>query len=126
MPTPNLLKKLVLAVTVMTLSAAAFWPGVRNGFVWDDYPYIVQNPLVRDFSAAGLKRIFTTVHFGLYKPVAIASFALNYKFAALDPAPYHVTNILLHSVNAGLVFLLIFLLRKRWCFNIRINWILQM
>ncbi|MDD4004017.1 MAG: tetratricopeptide repeat protein [Elusimicrobiaceae bacterium] len=102
--------KLLFMGIAMLAAATAMWPSARNGFVWDDAHYILNNPLARDLSVGGLKRIFTEPHYGLYKPATILSFAVNHKFSGLDPAPYHLTNIFLHAVNSALVFLLVLLL----------------
>ncbi|MDD4004016.1 MAG: tetratricopeptide repeat protein [Elusimicrobiaceae bacterium] len=106
----NTVLKLVLAAIAMAVAAAAMWPSARNGFVWDDSTYVITNPLVRELSADGVKRVFTESHFGLYKPVTFLSFAVNYHFSGLNPLPYHATNVALHTINAGLVFLLVLLL----------------
>jgi tetratricopeptide (TPR) repeat protein len=41
------------------------------------------------------------------RPVANVSFALNYYFNQLDPAGYHIVNILIHLTNGLLVYFLI-------------------
>lgn len=102
----------VLVCAAAFLAGFAMWPSARNGFVWDDSTYVVGNSLTRDLSARGIGRIFSSVHYGLYKPVTMLSFAVNYKFSGLEPRPYHVTNIALHTVNTALVFALVFMLAQ--------------
>ncbi|MFA6582768.1 MAG: tetratricopeptide repeat protein [Elusimicrobiaceae bacterium] len=106
-------KFLVYVLLAVTMAAAAFamWPSSNNDILgWDDNIYVTENPAIRDSSPSGIERIFTQTHYGLYKPVVILSFALNYRFSGLNPRPYHITNIVLHTVNTALVFWLIVLL----------------
>ncbi|MDD4004451.1 MAG: hypothetical protein PHW69_04520 [Elusimicrobiaceae bacterium] len=101
-----------LALAVMLGSAAAMWPSAGNGFAWDDLAYVTANDHIRDLSPAGIRNMFARTHFGLYKPVTMLSFAVNYRFSGLNPRPYHITNIMLHAANAALVFTLILLLTQ--------------
>ena len=39
--------------------------------------------------------------------MVMLSYALNYAVGELDPAGYHLVNVLLHAANAALVFLII-------------------
>ena len=41
-----------------------------------------------------------------YRPLTVLSFKLNYMAGQLDPKGYHATNVILHSVTSGLVFVL--------------------
>lgn len=107
---PKFITKAILALAVMAGSFFAMWPAANNGFIWDDVDYVAHNSAIRDLSPQGLKAIFTKPDFGLYKPVTMVSLALNYKFAGENPRPYHITNIVLHAVNAALVFALLGLL----------------
>ncbi|MDD4004015.1 MAG: hypothetical protein PHW69_02290 [Elusimicrobiaceae bacterium] len=100
----------VLIAAVVFLSAMAMWPSAGGAFVLDDPAYIASNPLIRDLSPKGVRKIFASTHYGLYKPVTMLSFALDYRNAGLRPRVYHITNIVLHSANAALVLLLVLLL----------------
>ncbi len=65
-------------------------------FVLDDVTSILTNPLVKQFDFRLKTRIFGDL-----------SFALNYQMGGLNPAGYHVVNLGLHLLNAGLVYLLV-------------------
>jgi len=100
--------KVLLAALLVLVSFAAFFPVTKAGFSnFDDPVYVTENPQIRDFSPAGFGRIFTTTHYGLYKPLVMASFAVEYRLFGLDPRPYHFDNLLLHLLNTVLVFLLV-------------------
>ena len=48
----------VILITIITF--AAFSSCLKNDFVnWDDDVYVVQNPHIREWSPAGIVRIFT-------------------------------------------------------------------
>ncbi len=107
---------LVFAILILAISFASFLPSLNNGFIGgDDFNYVVRNPLIRDLSWPGIKNIFTSIHLGLYKPLTMLTFALEYHFFKLNPRIYHLTNVILHLLNSLLVFWLILLLsRKAW------------
>lgn len=98
---------LFAAALVVALGLLAHGRSLGSGFIVDDYPLVVQNPLVTE--TGHWRAIFTTDLFRnpdrglLYRPVPIATFALNHALGALSPVGYHVTNIALHLVSALLV-----------------------
>jgi protein O-mannosyl-transferase len=95
---------------ILCVCFAAFFPSLFNEFVnWDDYAYIVENPLIRDLSWRNIKHIFDPKTFvvGNYHPLTVLSYALEYKVAELKPFLYHLDNILLHLLNVSLVFLIV-------------------
>ncbi len=80
-------------------------------FVFDDTSIIANNPLIRGLGWSNLKQIFGSHYWqtvagqgGLYRPVVVLSYALNYATGGLDPMGYHLVNVLVHAVNAVLVF----------------------
>ncbi|MBF0344107.1 MAG: tetratricopeptide repeat protein [Nitrospirae bacterium] len=85
-------------------------------FVLDDESNIVDNPLITDFryftdksmfdtaeAVEGVKNLFNT------RIIGFISFAINYKLNGLDVTGYHIFNLLVHIVNAMLVYWLIIL-----------------
>ena len=69
--------------------------------VFDDVTLIVQDPLVSNLNWWGI------VWESGYRPVRTLTYALNYAIAGERPFLYHLTNVLLHSVN-GLLILALF------------------
>jgi tetratricopeptide (TPR) repeat protein len=95
-----------LLIALLGSIALAYWPGLEGGYVFDDYPNIVNNIGLRvtqlswdDWLAAA----FSSPSGVLQRPLAMLSFAVNYYFTGLDPRPMKLTNIVLHSLNALLV-----------------------
>jgi len=102
---------------VLAITFVLFIPALSNGFTnWDDILYVTNNPLLKDLSIDGLKEIFSTPVVSNYHPLTILSLALNYQAAELQPMTYHLTSIILHVINTGLVFWFIWLLSSgnRW------------
>jgi len=72
---------------------------------WDDQDYATNNPLIRDFS--NFPKFFTTPVQGNYHPLTMISLALNHAISGADPFSYHLFNLLLHLLNAWLVYRLV-------------------
>lgn len=91
----------LLIAWLLLLSAVflVYLPGLAGGFVFDDYPNIVENEgLV--FEAASLeelRRISQTGTAGpLKRPVAVVSFAVNIAATGMDPWYFKLTNVFIH------------------------------
>ncbi|MBI1912398.1 MAG: hypothetical protein HYS21_10400 [Deltaproteobacteria bacterium] len=74
---------------------------------WDDAEYVLENPYIRGLTADNIKFLFTNTFFANYAPLHILSYSLDYSIWGLDPKGYHLTNVILHSINACLAFALI-------------------
>ena len=88
---------------LLLLTAAAYWPALRCGFVWDDNTYVTDNLTLR--SLHGLRRIWFEPGATLqYYPMVFTSFWIEYHLWKLQPFGYHLVNILLHALNAVLLW----------------------
>ena len=84
-----------------------------HNFILDDFDLIVNNSYIKNLIF--LPRLFfvNAYHFSssplsnYYRPLQLVSYALDYHFWKLNPAYYHLINILLHAVNSFLASLLI-------------------
>ncbi len=86
----------------------------RGEWHFDDFQTIVDNPNIRLQTVTwdDLKKSFYGPTFGtdsqrIARPVAYASFALNYLFGGTDVIGYHVVNFVIHFAAACFLFLLI-------------------
>lgn len=81
--------------------AAVFANGIGGVFVFDDEPTILKNRSVR--AERSLVEIFSPPADAttLGRPLANATFAVNYAMSGLEPWSYHVVNIAIH-VGAAL------------------------
>jgi tetratricopeptide (TPR) repeat protein len=94
------------AAVVAVFTFLAFIRVFDNDFVnWDDDTTLRLNLAYRGLGMDNLRWMFTTTHTGHYMPVTWISFAFDYLLWGMDPFGYHLTNLLLHTANAILVFL---------------------
>ncbi len=92
-----------LALLVLVL----FWPALQGGFVnYDDPDYLTANRQVQaGLTWASVQWAFTTGHASNWHPVTWLSHLLDWQLFGERPAGHHFTSILLHALNAALVFL---------------------
>jgi len=88
------------------MTFAAYIPVLKAGFIWDDDDYVTGNQWLR--SLDGLWRIwFQPGATHQYYPLTHTSFWLEYHVWGLNPLGYHVDNVLLHLLNAALVWVVL-------------------
>ena len=94
---------------ILLLTVLAYANAVNNDFIYqfDDDLYVTDNPDIKALTSHNLYRMFTTSYVGLYLPLTMLTYAVEYHFFGLDATAYHLTNLLLHLINVWLVFLLI-------------------
>ena len=80
------------ALLVIVLGVAAYWPATAGGYILDDYDLLEPGGPVRAPSFSML--------IGPERPIVTMSYLLNSRLGGLDPGSFHVTNILLHCLNA--------------------------
>lgn len=104
---------LILAVVCFLL----FSNTLNNDFIFDDYHMIVENQYIRDLK--GVWRFFysdeiTSVQIpkGMYRPLLMASFSINYLLGNLVSRSYHIINILIHFLNGVLLYIILILFLK--------------
>jgi protein O-mannosyl-transferase len=105
----------IFLVLLALLSTVPYLNTLSNEFVLDDIGIIVENPLIRDVGNIG--KIFTTNYWsrgqkgsagidpGLYRPLTVFSYAVDYSFGRLNPTGYHIVNSILHTITSLLLFL---------------------
>src|SRR6266576_780795 len=96
---------ILAAVTIL-----AYRPAWNGGFLWDDDAYVTNNELLT--APDGLRRIwFSFDSPSQYFPLVYTTFRIERALWGLNPAGYHVVNVLLHVANALLVWRLLARLR---------------
>src|SRR5712692_8085899 len=102
-------RSVILSLVLVVATLALYNPVTRHPFVnYDDDRYVTDNPHV----GAGLnwKTIvwaFRSTEASNWHPLTWLSHALDCQLFRLNPAGHHYTNVLLHAVNAVLLFLLL-------------------
>jgi len=103
--------KIFLLIAV--ISTAVYANSFHNSFHFDDQHYIVENPYIQDLSNipsfflspqhSSFEKVFTS-H---YRPLLVTSYAVNYAIGGLNPAGYHIVNLLFHTGSAFLLYLIL-------------------
>ncbi len=103
-----------IALFIVLTCLLLYGPSLANKFVsLDDTLLITQNPAVQAFTPQTVKRAFTTYDPELYVPLTLVSYQIENALFGLRPGVFHSTNLLLHTLNALLVFAGVYLLLKR-------------
>ena len=88
---------------IVLLTLVAYLPAMRGGFIWNDDSYVTGNQMLR--SLAGLGKIWTRPGATeQYYPLVFTSFWAEYHLWKLQPFGYHFVNVLLHVLNAVLLW----------------------
>jgi tetratricopeptide (TPR) repeat protein len=96
-----------VALVVAGLTALVFSRSVGYGFVrWDDESLLVKNQAFRSLDWDALRWMASSTLLGHRVPIAWLSFAIDHAVWGMRPAGYHLTNVLLHAANVGLVAVL--------------------
>ncbi len=106
-----------LALAAVAIAAVlAAYPSVRCGFVGgDDLRLLLEHPLVSQPSWTNAARLLVQPHRDLYQPLPMLAYMAEYRLFGHRPLGYHVDRLLLHAVNALLVWLLVQQLTgRRW------------
>jgi Tfp pilus assembly protein PilF len=100
-------RRWLFALGVALVVIVVFLPALRNGFVsWDDEENFLENPNYRGLGLANLRWMWTTFHLGHYVPLSWMTLGLDYELWGMNAAGYHATSILIHALNAALLFVL--------------------
>ena len=99
---------LLLGVAVV-ITAIVYWPGVTGGWVFDDYPNIVDNAAIHITRGHGtlvswVNAALSSPASFLHRPLASITFAMNWMAGYGNPWPFKVTNIVIHLINGVLLF----------------------
>ncbi|HXX58895.1 MAG TPA: tetratricopeptide repeat protein [Thermodesulfovibrionales bacterium] len=103
--------RLVPYLIVILLIAAAYGGSLRNGFIWDDETFMVNNKYVHDISR--WEEYFTTPESisseptlsRMYRPVQTLSFAIDALLWGKKAGGFHLTSLALHAACcAAIIF----------------------
>ena len=98
----------VYLIFILILTVFLYSNSIHNGFVnWDDDNSILTNNDIRSFEKVHLFNMFNNSYNGMYQPVVMITFAINYAMHGLQPEGYHLTNLLFHLLNIILLFIFV-------------------
>ncbi|MDA8746085.1 tetratricopeptide repeat protein [Rubripirellula amarantea] len=96
-------QSLWFAIALTLLTMFAYLPAMNAGFIWDDDDYVINNDTLRDVN--GLWRIWTDpAATPQYYPFVHSTFWLEYQTWGLNARGYHIVNIIIHMLNALLLW----------------------
>ncbi len=100
---------IAIKVAVMSgvISLLVYLRALSCGFENIDDPlYVLDNPAIRSLDWGFFTSVFTHTYINWWMPLTWISLAVDYHFWELNPFGYHLTNIVLHAVNTGLIVLI--------------------
>lgn len=101
---------LLLVAGCLMLTVAVYWPSLHGGYIFDDYSNIVENDAIHltrlDWQSLKEATLSSPVE-STPRPVAMATFALDWYFGQGSPFRMKVTNLVIHLMNGILVWLVI-------------------
>jgi len=94
------------AVFVFIVTFVLFSFSLNGEFLdWDDSLNFVRNINYRGLGWSNIKWMFTTFHMNHYQPLSWLTYAADYTLWGMNTFGYHLTSVVLHSMNAVLFFL---------------------
>jgi tetratricopeptide (TPR) repeat protein len=105
----NLLYKIYVILFLVISTLALYWQVTNHAFIkFDDQIYLIENPYIRNgFSFSSVKWAFTSIYAANWHPLTWLSHMLDVQLFGMKPAGHHLVNLLLHTSNAVLLFLLL-------------------
>ena len=105
-PVPVDKRKLWLAaLLIVAVGAAVYANALKGEFLWDDGNLVEENRYIRGWSH--LPQIFTSDigaggdnQYRFYRPLQTLTYLIDYIFTKMDPAGYHLGNIIWHVLSA--------------------------
>jgi tetratricopeptide (TPR) repeat protein len=95
-------------LTLLLISVTVFSVTLGHDFIttWDDDKYVTLNQTIRGFSMQHIRTAFSSFILGNYAPLHQLSYMLDYSFGGSNPLPYHLHNVILHTMNGILAYTL--------------------
>jgi tetratricopeptide (TPR) repeat protein len=94
-----------IPVVVAICASLPYLPSIGGDFVtWDDNRNFLDNPAYRGLGLTQLAWMWTSTHMGHYVPLTWMTLGLDYVLWGMNPLGYHLQNVLLHGLNAALVY----------------------
>ncbi|NOZ01479.1 MAG: tetratricopeptide repeat protein [Deltaproteobacteria bacterium] len=108
-------RTLVAALALLAAVGLSYHQTLSNDFAWDDNYIVLENPAIRDLSS--VPDLFTqpwaqgvtydqgdVQNRAYYRPLALASMAVDWALAGASSATFHATNMVLHLLTSLFLF----------------------
>lgn len=106
---------LVIAFLALA-TTAVYWPVTGFGFInFDDDMYVYDNDVVLDgLSLESVYGAVTDREISMWTPITLISYQAEVEFFGPDPQVMHTTNLVLHVLNAALMYALFAWMTGAW------------
>lgn len=110
--------RIIVAGSAALLAILVYANSLANGFAYDDVPIVESRDLVHGLGR--IPELLTTEYWparfgsGLYRPLTMLSFALDWSTWGGRPFGFHLTNVLLHAAVTALLALLLLRFFRWW------------
>ena len=100
----------ILPLIIILISILLYLNTLPNTFVYDDAYVITENYFIKSWG--NLPKLFTKDYLPLsgelsYRPIVTLTYFFDYAIWRLNPLGYHLTNVILHTVNVFLFYVFI-------------------
>ncbi len=109
--------RILLPILISSISFLAYLNTLHHQFVFDDFRVITNNPYIKDWKH--FPALFNHDYFKIsgelsYRPLVTASYFTDYAIWGLHSFGFHLTNLILHTLNTFIVYLLLFKITRRF------------
>jgi len=101
-------------ILIIVISFIVYFKVLNYSFVWDDLgDVLIKNPYLRHFTLWSLGQIWGNIATGMYIPVTntvwglLASISVFFTNNPFDSYIFHLSNVIIHTINSTLVYCLI-------------------
>lgn len=107
-------KEITVFIAFLIIGLAIYANSFGNQFFWDDNDVIVNNVYVQHFavgkmfSQSLISGAGQTTNY--YRPVLLLTYALDYQLWGMNSFGFNLVDVLLHILNAWLIFILLYFL----------------
>ncbi|WP_106831231.1 glycosyltransferase family 39 protein [Parabacteroides pacaensis] len=107
--------KLLYCVTLIVITNICYYPIVNSDFLyyWDDQWVVMNTYTTEGLTLHNLIHTFTDFYHGQYAPLNELNYIIIYSCWGYNPLPFHIANIIWHSINILLSFLFFYKLLKK-------------
>lgn len=93
---------IALGVALVLATLIAHFPATHADYIWDDNCQLYENQLI--LNPGGLYKLWFSSESTDYWPLTSTSLWIEWRIWGNTPAPYHVTNVILHALAAVLLW----------------------
>ena len=102
--------RILLPILISLISFLTYLNTLHHQFVFDDFRIIVNNPFIRDWKH--FPSLFNCDYFKIsgelsYRPLVTLSYFTDYAIWGLNPFGFHLTNLVIHTLNTFIAYLLL-------------------